>query len=706
MSKEKVASLDNSQLKKLSNCIRFLSVDAIQRANSGHPGMPMGMADVATVLFGEFLKFDPKEPKWLDRDRFVLSAGHGSMLLYSLLYLTGYKDIDINDIKDFRQLGSKTAGHPEYGELAGIETTTGPLGQGLGNSVGMALAEKMLKERIGHDLIDHKTYCIAGDGCLMEGVSQEVISLAGHLKLNNLVVLWDDNSISIDGDVSLTSSENMQKRFEACNWDFIAVDGHNFDEIRDALQQAQNATKPTLIACKTVIGYGSPNKAGSEKCHGAALGDDEVLATREKLGWNSPAFVIPDELLDLWRKLGKRSRKISRNWQDQFDSLDDSKKDDVKRILKGELSKDFIKKLDSFKQKIFIEKPKQASRKSSNIALEFLTENLPELIGGSADLTGSVLTKTSHTAPITGDDFSGRYIHYGVREHGMASIMNGMALHGGFVPYGGTFLVFSDYLKPSIRLSSLMKQRVIYIFTHDSIGLGEDGPTHQPVEHLAMLRGIPNLNVFRPADAQETIGCFEQALKCKDGPSAMILSRQNLEFLRTEYKQNQGFCGHGAYVISDTALEIDPDIIILATGSEVSIALEAKKKIKDHGLAVRVISIPCFELFDKQDQAYKNKILGSKDVIKVAIEAGITQGWNRYIGDDGVFIGMSSFGASGKGEDLYKHFGITAENVVKSVVDEVKSRRKKAVKKYKDKDDMMDEVDKYREETLKDGDED
>ncbi len=687
---------------ELANCIRFLSIDAVQKANSGHPGMPMGMADVATVLFSDFLKFDPKDPKWPNRDRFVLSAGHGSMLLYSLLYLTGYKDITLQDIKHFRQLGSKTAGHPEYGELEGIETTTGPLGQGLANSVGMAISEKLLKERVGSDLIDYKTYCIAGDGCLMEGISQEAISLAGHLKLNNLIVLWDDNSISIDGDLSLTSSENMQKRFDSCNWDYIAVDGHNHKEIHGALTKAHSSNKPALIACKTVIGYGSPNKAGSEKIHGSPLGEDEIKKVREKLGWKYSEFEIPEQYLGAWKEIGKKHRKESRNWQEKFEKSDNSTKNLLKNGKNNIFSDDFAKKLQQFKQKIFLDKPKQATRKSSNMVLEFLTQEISSLIGGSADLTGSVLTKTSSTDPISADNFAGTYIHYGIREHAMAAIMNGIALSGSFIPYGGTFLVFSDYLKPAIRLSALMKQQVIYIFTHDSIGLGEDGPTHQPIEHLAMLRGIPNLHVFRPADAQETLGCFEQALKYKDGPSALVLTRQDVEFLRVNYEKGESFCSHGAYIISDTALEIEPDVVILASGSEVTLAVEAKEKLHEKGLAVRVVSFPCFELFEKQTTAYKNKILGSKNVLKVGVEAGIMQGWNRYIGDDGVFVGMSSFGASGKAEDLFKHFNITADNVAQKVLQEVKSRRKAAISGYKDKDDFFDEVDRYKEEALKD----
>lgn len=690
----------NAELtRKMANCIRFLSIDAIERSASGHPGMPMGMADVATVLFSEFLKFDAKKPNWLDRDRFVLSAGHGSMLLYSLLLLTGSKDITIDDIKSFRQLGSKCAGHPEYGHIEGIETTTGPLGQGVGNAVGMALAERMLAARLGEDLIDHKTYCIAGDGCLMEGISQEAISIAGHLKLNKLILLWDNNSISIDGDTSLTTSENMKMRFEACNWKVIEIDGHNSEEIRAALQEAQTSDLPVMIDCKTVIAYGSPNKSGSEKSHGSPLGAEETAKTREALNWNHAPFVIPEDLQTKWNDAGKRSRKIYKEWEEKLAKLDPKKLEDLNRILKGELSADFLKGLEVFKQQVFLKKPKQATRKSSQDVLEYMTSKLPELIGGSADLSGSVLTKTSHTDPITRDDFSGRYIHYGIREHAMGAVMNGMSLHGGFVPYGGTFLVFSDYMKPAVRLSALMKTRVIYIFTHDSIGLGEDGPTHQPVEHLASLRSIPNLNVFRPADAQETIGCFEQALKAKDSPSAMILTRQNVQFLRSEYRKDSGFCATGGYIISDTALDIEPDVVIISTGSEVSIANETKEKLHKHGFAVRVVSMPCFELFSKQEKSYKTSVLGSENILRVGIEAGIDHLWRRYIGKDGIFIGMQSFGASGKAEDLYNHFGITSDNACDQIMAELKSRRKVGIAKYKDSDDRLDEMDKKKEKS-------
>ncbi|OFW80718.1 MAG: transketolase [Alphaproteobacteria bacterium RIFCSPLOWO2_01_FULL_40_26] len=627
----------------LSNCIRFLSADAVERANSGHPGMPMGMADVATILFLEFLKFDPKNPKWLNRDRFVLSAGHGSMLLYSLLYLTGYEDITLDDLKNFRQLHSKCAGHPEFGHLAGIETTTGPLGQGLANAVGMAIAEKILAARYGK-IFDHKTYTIVGDGCLMEGISQEAISLAGHLNLNKLVVLWDNNSISIDGKTSLTTSENMKRRFEACGFRVLQIDGHNFDEIRTALKKAKNSKKPLMIDCKTTIGFGAPNKAGTEKCHGSPLGAEEIKKTREKLGWQYEPFAIPDHLLAEWRKCGINSK----NWERKF------KKSGIS------LATNPLQNIDLFRQKILDEKQKQATRKSSQQILEFLTAQLPNLIGGSADLTESVLTKTSHSKTISAQDFSGSYIHYGVREHAMAAAMNGIALHSNFIPYGGTFLVFCDYMKPAIRLAALMKQQVIYIFTHDSIGLGEDGPTHQPVEHLAMLRAIPNLNVLRPCDMEETLACFELALAAKKTPSAIVLTRQNLPFLN---KDSQNY-HRGGYVIS--ACE-NPDVVIIATGSEVVIAMEAQEKLKQHQINARVVSMPCFEIFEQQDEIYKHLVLGDKNILRVGIEAAISQGFEKYLGCNGIFIGMNDFGASAKGEDLFKHFGITADNVVEKV---------------------------------------
>lgn len=678
-------NLDQISKRELANCVRFLAIDAVERANSGHPGMPMGMADVATILFTEFLKFDAKNPKWLNRDRFVLSAGHGSMLLYSLLYLVGYEDISLQDLKDFRQLNAKCAGHPELGHLAGIETTTGPLGQGIANAVGMALAEKILAEKLGNFVkptakigscdrfIDHKTYCLAGDGCLMEGISQEAISFAGNLGLKNLILLWDNNSISIDGDTSLATSENMKMRFEACSWNVLQADGHNFDEIRKALNAAQNSDKPVMIDCKTTIAFGSPNKSGSEKSHGSPLGADEIEKTRQNLNWPHKAFEIPEELLNEWCKAGKRSARNFQEWQENFAKLDTEKSAELSRILDKKLPKNFAENLKNFREKLLQTKPKEASRKSSQNVLEFLTGQLSELIGGSADLTGSVLTKTSHTKSITKNDFSGRYIHYGIREHAMAAIMNGLALHGEFIPYGGTFLVFSDYLKPALRLSALMNQQVIYIFTHDSIGLGEDGPTHQPIEHLAMLRSIPNLNVFRPCDALETLDCFEIALQEKTAPSAMILSRQNLPFLSSE-KNGAKF---GGYVISKEESGKNLDAVIIATGSEVEIAVAAQKKLQEQGINVRVVSMPSFEVFEKQSESYKNEILGgfglvtpSNDgikILKVGVEAAISQGWHKYIGSDGIFIGMNSFGASAKAEDLFKHFKINAEEICKRV---------------------------------------
>jgi transketolase len=679
---------------QLANCVRFLSIDAIQKANSGHPGLPMGMADVATILFTEFLKFKALRPDWIDRDRFILSAGHGSMLLYSILYLTGHKDIDLEDIKNFRQLNSKCAGHPEFGHINAIETTTGPLGQGLANAVGMAISEKLMSERYGADIINHKTYCLVGDGCLMEGISQESISIAGHLNLNKLIVLWDNNSISIDGSTEIATSENMKMRFEACNWQVIQIDGHNYGEIRQAFNQAQKSEKPVLIDCKTKIGFGSPSFQGSSKCHGAPLGEDEVIKVRQKLNWDHAHFAIPNDLYDYWHDAGKRHRQDFHDWEERFHELSESKQQDLKRIMRKDLPENFAKKLNLLKQKIFLDRKEQPTRKSSQETLEFLTKELPEMIGGSADLSASVLTKTSSTKSVTKDDFSGRYIHYGVREHAMAAIMNGIALHSSFIPYGGTFLVFADYMKPAIRLSALMKQRILYIFTHDSIGLGEDGPTHQPVEHLAMLRSIPNLYVFRPCDSQETIGCYEQALKIKDAPSAIILTRQKVSFLRSEYQKDQASCSYGAYIVSNTALDIDPDVILIASGSELSIAMEAKNQLHKYGFAVRVVSIPCFELFEKQDSAYKNRILGKNNTLRIGIEAGIYQGWNRYIGKNGIFIGMDDFGASGKSEDLYQHFNITADNICKQALTELKSRRVHAITRYKDKDDELDEIDK------------
>ncbi len=657
----------------MSNAVRFLSIDTVQRANSGHPGMPMGMADVATVLFSEFLKFNSNDAKWADRDRFILSAGHGSALLYSLLYLTGYKDISLSDMRNFRQLGSKTAGHPEYGELEGVETTTGPLGQGLANAVGMAIAERIQNQQFGSDLVNHKTYCIVGDGCLMEGISQEAISIAGNLNLSNLIILWDNNNISIDGKVSLTSCENMRLRFEACNFNVIEVDGHNFDEIREALQKAQKSDKPVLISCKTIIGYGSPNKANTADVHGSPLGEEEIKATRKALNWSYDSFETPENIKNEWLKAGQKNIKEYNEWLVRLEKSKD--KDEFIRLQNGELP-NFKKKLEKFKQTVFLSKPNQATRKSSGDTLEMLCKEIPELIGGSADLTGSVCTKMSYMKAITKDDFSGRYIHYGVREHAMGAIMNGLALHKGFIPYSGTFLVFSDYMRPAIRLAALMKLQVIYIFTHDSIGLGEDGPTHQPVEHLASLRSVPNLNVFRPADAAEVAGSFEQALAHKTTPSVIVLTRQDVGYFRNQYNP-EGFGKYGAYVISDTALGIEPDVIIIATGSEVQVAIETKAILHKSGLAVRVVSMPCVEIFTKQPDSYKRSILGARDTLKVGIEAGIDHGWHRHLCSNGIFIGMNSFGASGKAEDLFDHFGINAKSAAERILAEIHSRRNK-----------------------------
>ncbi|MBL6664626.1 MAG: transketolase [Rickettsiales bacterium] len=655
--------MNNELTTNLSNCIRFLSIDAVQRANSGHPGMPMGIADVATILFSEFLKFNPKDPNWLNRDRFILSAGHGSMLIYSLLYLTGYDDITLDDIKNFRQLGAKCAGHPEFGHIDGIETTTGPLGQGITNAVGMALAEKMLKARIGEDLIDHKIYCIAGDGCLMEGISQEAISIAGNLKLNNLVVLWDDNSISIDGNTNLTTNENMRLRFEACNWNVIEIDGHNFDEIRDALSTAQTSNKPIMIACKTTIGYGSPAKSGTEKCHGSPLGDEEIKVVRKNLNWPHGEFEIPEDLKNKWLEFGQRSLGDYNIWQEKYEKADNKYLD---RVLKKEFPTDLKRKIDDFAQEIISKKEKKATRQASGQVLELLCKELDEMVGGSADLTGSVLTKTSDAKAISANDFSGSYIHYGVREHAMGAIMNGLALHSNFIPFAGTFLVFADYMKPAIRLAALMEQQVIYVFTHDSIGLGEDGPTHQPIEHLAMLRGIPNLNVFRPCDMLETLKCYEQALNNKKTPSAIVLTRQGLPHIDRKEDKTE----YGAYIISE---ESNPDTIIYASGSEVEVALQTKEELNKANIKARIISVPSFELFDKQDKSYKEKILGEKNVLKVAIEAGIGQGWHKFLNNvDYLFCGMNSFGASGKAEDLFKHFGINSQDISRKIINYLK----------------------------------
>ncbi len=645
---------------RMANAIRFLSMDAVEKANSGHPGLPMGAADIATVLYTRFLTHDPKHPHWPDRDRFVLSAGHGSMLLYSLLYLSGYEDITLDEIRNFRQLGSRTAGHPEYGHAAGIETTPGPLGQGLANAVGMAMAERILNARFGDELVDHHTYVLAGDGCLMEGISQEAIALAGHLRLNKLIVMWDDNDISIDGPVSLADSTDQAKRFQASGWNTLAADGHDPDAIAAAIEQARASDRPTLIAFKTKIGFGAPPKAGTNKVHGSPLGAEEIAATRKALGWEAEAFVVPSDILDDWRLAGLRSAKERKEWEKRLAAADADTRTEFERRMSGELPAALEAAMADYKRKLASDKPKVATRKSSEMALEVVNAAVPETVGGSADLTGSNNTKTSQTKPISAADFSGRYIHYGIREHGMAAAMNGITLHGGLIPYGGTFLTFSDYARPAMRLASLMGIRTIFVMTHDSIGLGEDGPTHQPVEHLAALRAIPNHYVFRPADAMETAECWQIALASTKTPSTLALTRQNLPALRTEYTSDN-LCELGAYEIataSDNAL-----VTIFASGSEVEIALAARAALEKRGHPTRVISVPCFELFEKQDANYRAAILGTSPV-KVAIEAGIRQGWDALIGTDGIFIGMEGFGASAPAEQLYKHYGITADATV------------------------------------------
>ncbi|QHQ34574.1 transketolase [Algicella marina] len=649
--------------------LRVLAMDAVQAANSGHPGMPMGMADVATVLFEKHLKFDASAPDWADRDRFILSAGHGSMLLYGLLYLTGYPEMTIDEIRNFRQLGSKTAGHPEYGHAPGIETTTGPLGQGLATAVGFAMAEQSMAARFGRKVVDHHTYVIAGDGCLMEGISQEAIGLAGKQKLGKLIVMWDDNGISIDGEVSLSDITDQLKRFRASGWSVFACDGHDPQAIDEAITAAKKTNSPSLIACKTHIGYGAPSKQDTNKAHGSPLGDEEIAKVREAYGWSHPPFEIPADIKSAWEEIGKRGTATRADWEAAKAALSPRRADLFDRVIKGELPSKLSSAVRKFKREMVEKLPKVATRKSSEMALEVLNSVLPETIGGSADLTGSNNTLTADLGTFDAKNRRGRYVYYGIREHGMSAAMNGMALHGGVLPYGGTFLVFTDYARGAIRLSALMGTRVVYVMTHDSIGLGEDGPTHQPVEHLAALRAIPNLNVFRPADTIETMEAWEIAAKSPTTPSVIALSRQGLPAVRTT-NSNQNLVERGGYILAEA--EGDRKAVLIASGSEIAIAMDARAALQEKGIGTRVVSLPCWELFAAQDENYRRKVL-PRGAVRVGIEAAVNFGWERWlIGERGraekaAFVGMDGFGASGPIDDVYAHFGITAENVAAKV---------------------------------------
>ncbi|NBC33435.1 MAG: transketolase [Alphaproteobacteria bacterium] len=654
----------------LANAIRFLAIDAVEAANSGHPGMPMGFADVATVLFTRFLKFDPLDADWPDRDRFVLSAGHGSALLYACLYLSGYPDTTIDQIRNFRQLGSRTPGHPEYGLLPGVETTTGPLGQGLTNAVGMALAERMLAARFGSEVVDHYTYVVAGDGCLMEGISQEAISFAGHMKLNKLIVLFDDNESSIDGPTALAESDDTLLRFQACCWNAVRVDGHDPEAISEAIAQARRSDKPTLVACRTIIGRGAPNKGGTVATHGAPLGKEEAAATKAALNWTSAPFEVPEATIDFWRTAGARNRHVREAWLRRFEAMDPEKRAAWDAFHDRGAPPGLDRLLDSFKSRLADERPAWATRKSGGEMLKLLTETYPQLIGGSADLTGSNLTKTPATTPISAADFGGRYIYYGVREHAMAAMMNGIVLHGGFIPYGGSFFTFTDYCRPAIRLSALMHLRVIYVMTHDSIGIGEDGPTHQPVEQLAALRAIADIDVFRPADAIETAECWALALQSTRRPSVLVLTRQSVPAVRVAH-DTENLSARGGYVLAEA--EGPRDVTLIATGSEVHLAVAARKALREEGIAAAVVSLPCWEKFDAQPKAYREAVLG--DAPRVAAEAASTFGWTRYVESEDDVIGLRSFGVAGPAPALFEHFGITADGIAERARGLVAARR-------------------------------
>ncbi|MEC8126416.1 MAG: transketolase [Pseudomonadota bacterium] len=648
--------MERTQRQRMADAIRFLAMDAVQNANSGHPGMPMGMADAAVALFADHINIDPSNAQWPDRDRFVLSAGHGSMLHYALNHLLGYSDMGTDQLKQFRQLGARTAGHPEFGHAAGIETTTGPLGQGITTAVGMALAERRLASQFGRALVDHYTYVIAGDGCLMEGMSHEAIDLAGHLKLGRLIVLWDDNEISIDGKTDIATSTNQIARFKASGWQVARADGHDIDAVSAAIDAAKKSRKPSLIACKTTIGFGAPNLAGSHKTHGAPLGAEEIQATRVALGWTQGPYEIPADIRSEWESIANRGQSIRHEWQSRLDAS--PKKSRFERTISGEVPKALTTRMRRYKKELKVERPKVASRQASQMALEVINGAVPSMVGGSADLTGSNLTKTSNMRSVTPGNFRGNYVHFGIREHAMGAVMNGMALHGGMIPYGGTFLVFSDYMRGSMRLSALMKQRVIYVLTHDSIGLGEDGPTHQPIEHLAMLRATPNMLVFRPCDAVETAESWEIALQSTETPSVMALSRQGLPTVRIE-RTNENLSRKGGYILKN--VRGARNITLMATGSEIAIALEAAAILESSGLQVAVVSMPCWELFDQQSDQYRQSVLGSAP--RIAVEALTRFGWDRYLRTQDVFIGMTDFGASGPAPELYEHFGITKEAI-------------------------------------------